>query len=65
MTSLSSHELALGYQEDTPDPSVFVKFQAMPPLPLGEGWGEGVEAPTYLLAWTTTPWTLPGNTAWP
>ena len=27
VTSLSSHELALGYQEDTPDPSVFVKFR--------------------------------------
>ena len=27
VTSLSSHELALGYREDTPDPSVFVKFQ--------------------------------------
>ena len=26
VTSLSSHEVALGYREDTPDPSVFVKF---------------------------------------
>ena len=26
VTSLSSHEVALGYQEDTPDPSVFVRF---------------------------------------
>lgn len=57
-TSLSSHEVALGYRDDTPDPSVFVKFRA-------ETWlnGRPPEYPTYLLAWTTTPWTLPGNTA--
>ena len=59
-TSLSSHEVALGYQENTPDPSVFVKFRISEPvngLPLVEG------VPTFFLAWTTTPWTLPGNTA--
>ena len=59
-TSLSSHEVALGYQENTPDPSVFIKFLLTEPaagLPLDAG------IPTYLLAWTTTPWTLPGNTA--
>ena len=59
-TSLSSHEVALGYQENTPDPSVFVKFRLTQPadgLPIND------EVPTYLLAWTTTPWTLPGNTA--
>ena len=61
VTSLSSHELALGYQEDTPDPSVFVKFRiesAGEPPSLNPG-----DTPVYLLAWTTTPWTLPGNTA--
>ncbi len=65
VTSLSSHELALGYQEDTPDPSVFVKFRvdssangAAIPAALNTG-----DTPAYLLAWTTTPWTLPGNTA--
>ena len=74
VTSLSSHELALGYQEDTPDPSVFVKFRVVPsssggesqavPSPSGGGLGWGCDdTPTYLLAWTTTPWTLPGNTA--
>ena len=66
-TSLSSHEIALGYREDTPDPSVTVLFrldpdaaanaQADPALRPGEG------APVYVVAWTTTPWTLPGNTA--
>ena len=29
-TSLSSHELSLGYQEDTPDPSITIKFRALP-----------------------------------
>ena len=29
-TSLSDAEVALGYKEDTPDPSVYVKFQARP-----------------------------------
>ena len=65
-TSLSSHEIALGYREDTPDPSVTVLFT----LAAGEA-NEGADAalrlddgvPTSVLAWTTTPWTLPGNTA--
>ena len=57
-TSLSSHEVALGYREDTPDPSVFPKFRV-------DTWVDGQPPPleTYLVAWTTTPWTLPGNTA--
>jgi isoleucyl-tRNA synthetase len=50
-TSLSSHELSQGYQDDVADPSVFVKFRLTGP--------EDVS----LLAWTTTPWTLPGNVA--
>ncbi len=50
-TSLSSHELAQGYKDDTEDPSVFIKFEL-------------IEEPgTYILVWTTTPWTLPGNVA--
>jgi len=39
------------YQEVT-DPSVFVKFKIV---------SEGELQGTYLLAWTTTPWTLPAN----
>src|SRR5918996_3563940 len=67
-TSLSSHEVALGYRDDTPDPSVYVKFRVeTPPGPsLGKGGIQGglsSDIPTYFLAWTTTPWTLPGNTA--
>jgi len=56
-TSLSSHEVALGYK-DAEDPSVYIKFRvakASDKLPSDKS--------VYLLAWTTTPWTLPGNTA--
>ncbi len=49
-TSLSSHELAQGYEE-VKDITVMVKFELMG------------EPGTFLLAWTTTPWTLPGNVA--
>ncbi len=49
-TGLSSHELAQGYQ-DVKDVSVYVKFKVVG------------QDNTYILAWTTTPWTLPGNVA--
>ncbi len=49
-TTLSSHEIAQGYQ-DVKDLSVTAKFKV-----------KGEEN-TYILAWTTTPWTLPGNVA--
>ncbi|MCL5025271.1 MAG: isoleucine--tRNA ligase [Chloroflexi bacterium] len=57
-TSLSSHEVALGYEENTPDPSVFVKFRVVE-----APWLDELDPPVYMLAWTTTPWTLPGNAA--
>ncbi len=50
-TPLSSHELGLGYRDDVEDPSVYVKFELED------------EPKTFFLAWTTTPWTLPGNVA--
>ncbi len=49
-TALSSHELAQGY-EDVKDLTVTAKFALTD------------EPDTYFLAWTTTPWTLPGNVA--
>ncbi|RKN42310.1 isoleucine--tRNA ligase [Streptomyces hoynatensis] len=52
-TGLSDHELAQGY-ETVVDPSVYVR------LPLTSGPLAGEAA---LLVWTTTPWTLPSNTA--
>jgi isoleucyl-tRNA synthetase len=64
VTSLSSHEVALGYQEDTPDPSVYVRFrlQAQQNGLVSDKrlWSEG---PSSILAWTTTPWTLTANAA--
>ena len=67
-TSLSSHEVALGYRENTPDPSVFPKFlveSADNNVGVLLNTTEAIfsDVPTYLVAWTTTPWTLPGNTA--
>jgi isoleucyl-tRNA synthetase len=53
-TALSSHELAQGY-EDVKDLSVYVKFKVKNPEKIG------LKGDVYLLAWTTTPWTLPGN----
>ncbi|UCC59575.1 MAG: class I tRNA ligase family protein, partial [Dehalococcoidia bacterium] len=65
-TSLSSHEVALGYDE-TDDPSVYIKFEMDTATPgIKELFGNGQRfrtKPAYFLAWTTTPWTLPGNTA--
>jgi isoleucyl-tRNA synthetase len=49
-TALSSHEVAQGYK-DVKDPSIYVKFQV-----------KG-QKQVYLMAWTTTPWTLPSNVA--
>jgi len=51
-TALSSHEVALAYR-DVEDPSVYVK------LPLLDD--ERRRTGEWLLIWTTTPWTLPGN----
>ncbi|MFC1921022.1 isoleucine--tRNA ligase [Chloroflexota bacterium] len=69
-TSLSSHEVAQGYQDDTEDPSVYIKFKISLASLKGSAVRDTISAlfkesgkPAYLLAWTTTPWTLPGNTA--
>jgi len=52
-TALSDHEVALGYATVV-DPSVYVRF------PLVEAPDPGLVGAS-LLAWTTTPWTLPSN----
>ena len=49
-TSLSSHEVAQGYK-DVKEKSAVVRFR----VPSQEN--------TYIMAWTTTPWTLPSNVA--
>jgi isoleucyl-tRNA synthetase len=49
-TPLSNFELNQGYQDGVKDPSLFVKFKLK-------------DEDAYLLGWTTTPWSLPGNAA--
>ncbi|RIV23196.1 isoleucine--tRNA ligase [Alicyclobacillaceae bacterium I2511] len=52
-TTLSSHEVAQGYK-DVKDLTVTAKFRVTLPTP---------QTPTFILAWTTTPWTLLSNVA--
>ncbi len=49
-TPLSNFEVNEGYKDDVPDPSLIVKFKL-------------TDEDAHLLAWTTTPWSLPGNVA--
>ena len=49
-TALSSHEVAQGYK-DVKDLTCIAKFKVLE------------KENTYILAWTTTPWTLPSNLA--
>ncbi len=57
-TGLSSHELNLpGCYRDVKDTTCVAMFK------LVSGIAEQSEIPTYAIAWTTTPWTLPSNTA--
>jgi len=62
-TPLSSHELSLGYKT-VEDPSIYIKFEisSFKNKKLKE-IKEKYQKPIYLLVWTTTPWTLPANTA--
>ena len=58
-TGLSTHELNQpGCYRDVKDTTVVGQFRITDPKPEMEGWGT-----PYFLAWTTTPWTLPSNTA--
>lgn len=59
-TPLSKAEVTMdaGAYQVVTDPSVYVKFKPATPNDVITGG-----TPVYLLAWTTTPWTLPGNTA--
>jgi isoleucyl-tRNA synthetase len=50
-TPLSNFEVNQNYKDNVPDPSVYAKFPVVG------------EPGTALLAWTTTPWTLPANAA--
>ncbi len=58
-TGLSSHELNQpGCYRDVKDTTVVGQFRMLDPKPEMAEWGT-----PYFLAWTTTPWTLPSNTA--
>ncbi len=59
-TALSSHELAQGYKE-TEDNSVYVKFRIVKNKEQMAKIKSNLQI--YILSWTTTPWTLPGNVA--
>jgi isoleucyl-tRNA synthetase len=61
-TALSSHEVALGY-EDVEDPAVYVKLPITAPEPSDEIPESPLESGDNLLVWTTTPWTLISNAA--
>jgi isoleucyl-tRNA synthetase len=70
-TVLSNHELNLGGFKDVHDPAITIRFKIkgcapgspasakLEPADLAEGSGGAA----YILAWTTTPWTLPSNLA--
>lgn len=55
-TTLSQQEVSEGYK-DVKDIAVTVKFKLKNPEKIG------LNGDVYMLAWTTTPWTLPGNVA--
>ena len=58
-TGLSSHELNQpGCYRDVKDTTVVGQFKMKNPKPEMAQWGT-----PYFIAWTTTPWTLPSNTA--
>ena len=67
-TALSSHELALGYQDVT-DPSVYIALdlvdaqQRVDGEPLSVDGSPSEPVRRRIVVWTTTPWTLVSNTA--
>lgn len=70
-TVLSNHELNLGGYKDVHDPAITIKFKVsgtVPGTPAAREFGEGArgfsgaaDGKAFVLAWTTTPWTLPSN----
>ena len=61
-TGLSSHELNQpGCYRDVTDTTATVQFEVLRDAASEKLFGQNL--PVYILAWTTTPWTLPSNTA--
>ena len=59
-TVLSNHELAQGGYKDVHDPAITIRFKVKEAGPALND-DSVTNGNTYLLAWTTTPWTLPSN----
>ena len=59
-TVLSNHELALGGYKEVHDPAITIRFKVTEAGPNSND-SDMANGSTYLLAWTTTPWTLPSN----
>lgn len=60
-TPISNFEVAMDNSyRDVTEESVFVKFKLLPRQRIVDNL---TDDKTYILAWTTTPWTLPGNTS--
>lgn len=56
-TTLSTHEVTAGGYKEIEDPYITVKFK----LKADTLAGQKLTKPTSVLAWTTTPWTMPGH----
>jgi isoleucyl-tRNA synthetase len=62
-TGLSSHELNQpGTYKDVKDTTIVAQFKVVRDEVSEKLFAGGGEGNTYILAWTTTPWTLPANT---
>ncbi|MCX6218714.1 isoleucine--tRNA ligase [Spirosoma sp.] len=63
-TGLSSHELNMpGTYKDVRDTTIVAQFKVKPSGKSGFLFFDSADADIYILAWTTTPWTLPANSA--
>ncbi|ADB36118.1 isoleucine--tRNA ligase [Spirosoma linguale] len=63
-TGLSSHELNMpGTYKDVRDTTIVAQFKVKPTGKSGFLFFDSADADVYILAWTTTPWTLPANSA--
>ncbi|MEL6389207.1 MAG: isoleucine--tRNA ligase [Bacteroidota bacterium] len=61
-TGLSSHELNMpGCYKDVKDTSIVAQFKVVRDDHSAPLFEEGTSADVYIIAWTTTPWTLPSN----
>jgi len=61
-TGLSSHEVSQGYKK-VKEPAIYVKFEIQNSKFKIDSKLKTQNSKFYLLVWTTTPWTLPGNVA--